>query len=184
VKLAAPVALFAALAVAPAAAQSPSPAPQPASPRPPASVQVPSAQIEISGWRTECGYQGPAVSCELLDRVTRRSDNVVIAAVSLRMPAGAKTPTLVVQVPLGIAVQNAVRIGFENGIVQNIRLTTCTRAGCFARGEASEPLISTMQGGKLPLRIAYESLDTNGTAETITVTLGLDGFASAYDRMR
>jgi invasion protein IalB len=166
--------LVAALGAA-ADAQSPTPAP---------ATQVPPAQIVISGWRLECNTVAGSLQCLLLDQVTARSNNAVISAISIRRANDGKSSAMVVQVPLGTAVDDAVRVGFENGAVQTLPFYTCNRSGCFARAAVGEPVLSAMRAAKQPLRIAYETLDTNGAKQTVTISLGLDGFSSAYDRLR
>jgi invasion protein IalB len=148
------------------------------------SAQVPQAEISISGWRLECDSLGGALQCHLLDQVTARGNNAVISAITIRRQSAANAPVMVVQVPLGIAVDNAVRVGFENGAVQTLPFFTCNRNGCFARAQVGEPVLSAMRAAKQPFRIAYETLDANGEKQTVTITLGLDGFSSAYDRLR
>ena len=138
----------------------------------------------ISGWRLECDSRSGPLACQLIDQVTARSNNAVISAISLHVDAMTKGPIMVVQVPLGIAVEDAVRVGFENGAVQTLPIYTCNRNGCFARAQAGEPVLSAMRAAKQPLRIAYESLDSNAAKQTITITLGLDGFSAAFDRLR
>lgn len=174
-KIAVGVLLAAVLSAARADAQTSTPLP---------TAQVPAAQIAISGWRLECDSRSGPFACQLVDQVTARSNNAVIIAISLHVDAMTKSTLMVVQVPLGIANENAVRVGFENGAVQTLPIFTCNRNGCFARAAAGEPVLSAMRAAKQPLRIAYETLDANNAQQTITTSLSLDGFATAFDRLR
>jgi invasion protein IalB len=121
--------------------------------------------------------------CQLFNQVAIRSNNAVIGAISIRRPSGAKTPIMIVQIPEGTALDDAVRVGFENGTVETLPFYTCNRSGCFARGPVGEPMLNALRAGKQPLRIAYELLDSSAKKQTVTVTLGLDGFATAYERL-
>lgn len=165
--------LFAVLSTA-AEAQTPGPTP----------AQVPPAQISISGWRLECDSLGGGLQCQLIDQITARGNNAVISAISVRRTSDAGMPVMIVQVPLGIAVDDAVRVGFENGAVQTLPVFTCNRNGCFARAQIGEPVLSAMRGAKQQLRVAYQNLDANGGKQTVTISLALDGFPSAYERLR
>lgn len=174
-KVLAALPLVAVLSAATAQAQTPSPPP---------SAQVPPAQITISGWRLECDSLSGPLACQVTDRVTARANDAVISAISLRIDPLAKTPVMLVHVPLGIAVQDAVRVGFETGAVQTLPVYTCNAGGCFARAALGAPVLAAMRSAKEPLRIAYAALDAKGAKQTITISLALDGFASAYDRLR
>jgi invasion protein IalB len=164
-----------------AAAQSPSPA-APASAAAPAPASSPSV-IVVSGWRLECSSNAADLSCQALDRVSLRANNAVVGALSVRLSRDKKTPVLFVQVPLGIAIPNAVRVGTGSGAVQTVQILTCNRDGCFGNARLGDPLLNAMRAAKEPLHLAYESIGSDSTARTITVNLGLGGFASAYDKL-
>jgi invasion protein IalB len=153
-------------------------------PAPPASAQVPPAQITISGWRLECDSLSGPLTCQVTDNVTARTNGAVISAISLRIDPLTKAPAMLVHVPLGIAVDDGVRVGFVNGAVQTLPVFTCNAGGCFARAALGTPVLAAMRAAKEPLHIAYDSLDAKAAKQTITISLALDGFASAYDRLR
>jgi len=158
-----------------AAAQSPSPA----APAPTSSPSV----IVVSGWRLECASNAADLACQALDRVSLRANNAVVGALSVRLSRDKKTPVLFVQVPLGIAIPNAVRVGTGSGALQTVQILTCNRDGCFGNARLGEPLLNAMRAAKEPLHLAYESIGSDSTARTITVNVGLAGFASAYDKL-
>ena len=166
---------------APALAQS---TPAPVRPSAPAAQQVSPSEITISGWQLQCDSRGGSgLNCQALDEVTARRNNAVISAVSVRQTPD-KKPIILVQVPLGIALQDGIRVGFENGAVQAMPAFTCNNNGCMARAAIGDPLLNAMRAAKQPLRIAYENLDGNLNKQTITIVLGLDGFSAAYDKLR
>ena len=142
------------------------------------------APFSISGWRVECGSSGSALACVVLDEIRARANGTVLSAISLTMPAGSKSPQVVVQIPLGIAIDDGVRVGFENGAVETLRVYTCNREGCFARGQIGQPILSSMHAGKQPLRITYANLDPAAGKQAVQISVGLEGFNAAYDRLR
>ncbi len=112
-----------------------------------------------------------------------RGNDVVVAAVRVRIAGETKEPVIEVQVPLGTALAHGVRIGFPSGAMQTFPFYTCDRRGCFATAQLGGPLLAAMRAAKAPLRIAYETL--NGNAQpTISVALGLDDFPAAFDQLR
>ncbi len=156
-----------------AAAQSTAPAPSASPP-----------MIVVSGWRLECSSTTANLSCQALDRVSMRANNAVVGALSVRLSGDKKTPILFVQVPLGIAIPNGVRVGTTSGAVQTVQILTCNGNGCFGNTALGEPLLNAMRAAKEPLHLAYESIANGATARTITVNLGLRGFAATYDKLR
>lgn len=170
------IALFASAGVA-ADAQTNAPAT-------PSSAAPSAPLIVISGWRLECASTtGGSLACEALDRVSVRTTGAVVGGLSVHFLADGKTPEILVQVPLGIAVPAGVRVGTNSGIMQTLPVSTCNRDGCFARAQMSGPLLGAMRAAKEALRIAYDSLAPNADARTVTISLGLDGFAAAYDKL-
>ena len=146
--------------------------------------QVSPSEIQISGWQLQCDSKSTTgLNCQALDQVTARRNNAVISAVSIRQTTDRK-PVLYVQVPLGIALEDGIRVGFENGAVQALPAFTCNSNGCMARAPIGDPLLNAMRAAKQPLRIAYENLDGNLNKQTVTIVLGLDGFSAAYDKLR
>jgi invasion protein IalB len=145
-------------------------------------VHVRQGQILISGWRLDCTSVGGALECQLRDEVTARANNAVISA-SIRQDATSAAPLAIVQIPLGTAIDDAVRVGFNNGALQRLPVRTCNRNGCFASGRLGQPVVAGLRAAKAPLRIAYDTLADSGAKQTVTISLGLDGFASAFARL-
>ncbi|HEY0798911.1 MAG TPA: invasion associated locus B family protein [Candidatus Baltobacteraceae bacterium] len=147
------------------------------------STPAPAAQVSISGWSLQCGSPGGKVACQVLDQVVIRSNNAVLGAVDVQLPAGAKSPLVFVQIPLGTAVDDPVRVGFTGGPTQSVPVATCNRNGCFAHAQIGDPLLTQMLAAKAPLSVAYELLDGAGNKQTITITLGLSGFPAMYAKL-
>ncbi len=156
---------------------------QTTAPATPAPVASPSA-ITISGWQLECasGMSG-ALACQALDRVNVRANNAVVGALSIHLTSDKRTPLLYVQVPLGIAIANSVRVGVPNGVVQTVKILTCTRDGCFGNMVLGEPLLTVMRAAKVPLQMSYDSIAPDSSIRTITVSMGLNGFSETYAKL-
>jgi invasion protein IalB len=169
--------LLTALLQAVALAQSSSPA----TPAPAASPSL----ITISGWRLECSSATTGdLVCQALNRVSVRATNAVVGALSIRLGGDKKTPMLYVQVPLGIAIPNNVRVGTPNGVVQTVKILTCTRDGCFGNMPLGDPLLTVMRAAKVPLQMAYDSIAADSTTRTVTISIGLSGFPETYAKLR
>jgi invasion protein IalB len=145
--------------------------------------QVSPAAYTISGWRLECATQNSVLSCQVLNQVLARSNSAVIAAISVQQGA-AKTPVLVVQVPLGVAIDQPVKVAIQNGATQMLPFFSCYGNGCFARAPLDDALLTAMRTSKQPLSLTYANLDSALNKQSINVTLALDGFSQAYDKLK
>ncbi|GAC1416400.1 MAG: hypothetical protein NVSMB64_26620 [Candidatus Velthaea sp.] len=104
-------------------------------------------------WRLECASNTGTLLCQALDRVSLSSTNGVLGAVSVQLENDAKTPAILVQVPLGIAIANAVRVGTKSGPGQTLSVVTCTREGCLARRRRSRCSLPTTCSTRTPMRV-------------------------------
>ena len=90
-----------------------------------------------------------------------------------------KKPVIIVQVPLGILVSEAVALSVDGDQPQRIVIETCTPAGCFAGSVVPDALIAKMRTGK-EIKIVF----SNVARQPLTVTMPLSGFAVAYDKVK
>ncbi len=148
------------------------------------STQVPPSAYTISGWRVECGSQNNALACQALDQITARANNSIIAAISVTQPKNAKTPMISVQVPLGVALDGGVHVGFASGAQQVIPFVACYANGCFAQANISDQLLAQMRSAAQPLSMLYATYDANLNKQEIRISLPLNGFAVAYDKLK
>lgn len=147
-------------------------------------TQVSPSAYSISGWRVECSSGNNALSCQLVDQVLARANNSVIAGISVLQTGTAKTPTIVVQVPLGVAVSDGVHVGLNGGDAETLSFVACYSNGCYARGTLSDAMLSQMRGAKQPLSVSYAAFDGSMNKQNVRITLPLDGFAVAYDKLK
>jgi invasion protein IalB len=146
-------------------------------------AQVSPNAYSISGWRVECSSRNNVLSCQLVDQVLARANNGVIAGISVLQAGEGKTPTMVVQVPLGVSIADGVRVGIGSN-EQLLPFISCYGSGCFARGAIGDPLLSQMRDAKQPLSVSYSTFDGNMNKQNVRITLPLDGFAVAYDKLK
>jgi invasion protein IalB len=184
-----PIAALAAVAtsIVPAAAQRPAAQAQTA--QAPAAVQPPAAQAPAqntpmasdggTGWRVECANDGKALDCQTVNKVSQRESGQVVTAVAIRIPPDTKKPVLMVQLPLGIQVNQQVSVQVDEGKAERYPIQTCAQNGCFVAVPVADQVIGALRGGKT-LKVAFQSV----TSQTITVTMPLGGFALAYDKIK
>lgn len=147
-------------------------------------TQVSPSAYSISGWRVECSSRNNALSCQLVDQVLARANNGVIAGITVQQSSDGKTPVMIVQVPLGAAVDQPVRVGFSNGTQQALPFVSCYANGCFARATISDALLSAMRDPKQSLSVSYATYGDSMNKQTVRIMLPLDGFAVAYDKLK
>jgi invasion protein IalB len=175
-----------AMSIVPAAAQRPA-AQAPTAQTP--AAQAPAAQAPAqnapmpsdggTGWRVECANDGKALDCQTVNKVSQRESGQVVTAVAIRVPPDTKKPVLMVQLPLGIQVNQQVSVQVDEGKAERYPIQTCAQNGCFVAVPVADPVIGALRGGK-NLKVAFQSV----TSQTITVTMPLGGFALAYDKIK
>jgi invasion protein IalB len=141
------------------------------------------SQIAISGWRVECDSQGTALNCRVTNRATQGGTGFVIAALGVAIANDTKKTVLTLQLPLGLAVTDPVTLTADS-VSQPYSIITCDRAGCFARAPIGDALLDKMRDGKQSLRIAYNVVGPTLLKQTVTLTLPLDGFAVALNKIK
>jgi invasion protein IalB len=119
-----------------------------------------------------------------VDQVLARANDSVLAGISMVRAESTKTVTMIVQVPLGVAVSDGVHVGLSGTEEQTLAFVSCYNNGCFARGTLSDALLSQMRDAKQPLAVSYSAFDGNMNKQNIRITLPLDGFAVAYDKLK
>jgi invasion protein IalB len=144
---------------------------------------APAPQVALSGWKVECDSQGATLNCRVTNRATEGGTGFVIAALGIAIASDTKKPVLTLQLPLGLAVTDPVTLSDET-VSQPYSLVTCDRAGCFARAPMSDALLDKMRDGKQALRVAYNVVGPTLLKQTVTLTLPLDGFTAALNKIK
>ena len=97
----------------------------------------------------------------------------------VRIPAETKKPVMMVQMPLGVIVSEAVEVIVDDGKPEKFNIQTCNQQGCFVGTPVADTLLAAMRSGTR-LRIVFQ----NGNKQPVTVTMPLAGFALAYDKVK
>ncbi|SDR61825.1 Invasion protein IalB, involved in pathogenesis [Rhizobiales bacterium GAS113] len=166
----------------PTTAQAPLPA---AAPAPPAAGAAPAAGDAAAApaqpeWVARCASDGRrgTLECALEQNVFLSKTGQLIAAVSLRVPADTRQPSLAVQVPLGLFLPAGVSLQVDENKAVPLALQTCDAKGCYAATPVSPEMLGTLKAGK-KLQITFQNL----SKENITVPLQLANFAQAYQKI-
>jgi invasion protein IalB len=149
---------------------------------PPAAPPPPPAQQHTeqgSNWRVECANDGKVLDCRAIFQVTQRDNNQLIAAVAIRVPPDTKKPVILIQLPLGIQVAEAVTVRVDEAQPEKFGVQTCTQAGCLVGAPIGDGLLAAMRTGR-ELKVAFSNLNK----QTVTVTMALAGFGLAYDKIK
>jgi len=136
--------------------------------------------FDVTGWRVDCSSKDPKVlDCQAIDQVVLHGTNQQLVTMTVRLPADTKKPTLLIQLPLGIAVSNGITMTVGDAPPESYPIQTCTQAGCFAGATLADRTLDLMRSGT-QLRVAFSTLEK----QTTTVTLPLSGFAACYDKLK
>jgi len=132
-----------------------------------------------SNWRVECSSDGQVLDCRAVQQVIARENQQLVAGLTVRVPAETKKPVMMVQMPLGVLVSEAVDLSVDEGKPERFNIQTCNQQGCFVGTPLADVLLAAMRTGK-QLRIVFQ----NANKQAITVTMPLAGFALAYDKVK
>jgi invasion protein IalB len=147
-------------------------------PNGPASAQQ-GAPVTGSGWRVDCNNNGKTLDCRAYNEAVQGERRQIVSSISVRYAAEEKKPVMIVQVPLGILVSEAVSVSVDGDKPDRIVIETCTPAGCFAGSAVTDALIAKMRTGK-EIKIVFDNVNR----QPLTVTMPLAGFGVAYDKIK
>lgn len=140
------------------------------------------AQDGVAAWRVECTGDGKTLDCravqQLFQRIPNQGDRLLVA-VLVRRPDPKAAARMMIQLPLGLNLTEAVQIRVDGGPVERQPIQTCTNVGCFVSMALNEKLIAAMRGGK---RLKVTVQDPN--KKPVEMSLPLLGFGLAYDKAR
>lgn len=161
--------------------QQAAPAPTAAAPQPQGAAEQTTSSVAAIGssWRVECTSDGQALDCRAVQQVITRENQQLVAGLTVRVPVETKKPVMMVQMPLGVMVSEAVDLAVDDGKPEQFNIQTCNQQGCFVGTPLADNLLAAMRTGK-QLRIVFK----NGNKQAITVTMPLAGFGLAYDKVK
>lgn len=133
-------------------------------------------------WRSHCS--GPErdvakLNCRLELSVIVEESRQLLIKLTISVPAVPRTPSMMVQTPLGLKLSEGVRLTVDDNEPHSHPVQTCEANGCYAGFKLNSDLSTEMaQGNKLV--VAFNNL--NG--RTVDVTVPLSGFSDAMARIR
>jgi invasion protein IalB len=162
----------------PATPAKPATAPQPESPSAPAASADNARPPE---WVSRCASEarGGALECAIEQTVFLSKTGQLVAAVTIRVPADTRQPSLAIQVPVGLYLPAGVSLQIDEGKPLALVLQTCDLKGCYAATPVSPEMLAALKSGKT-LIITFQNLNKEG----IRVPLQLTNFAEAYQRIQ
>ena len=104
--------------------------------------------------------------------------NRLLMTVKVELPAEPRTPTLFVQMPLGLHLPSGLTLKVDQGQPFVLAIQSCDQNGCYAGAPIDDSLLSGLKAGNT-FHAAMQSL----TRETIDVPVPLAGFSAAYARI-
>ena len=148
----------------------------------PAAVVAPSAPEKVNNtmpaWTVGCfsPARAAAPDCKIEQRlyVKETGRNISIAVVNI--PGATRQPTLFLQLPNSLALQQGVSLSIDDGAATPVLLQSCDGNGCYATLVLTPALLERMKTGKV---MAVKATAAN--REPLTFQHLLTDFAVAYE---
>jgi invasion protein IalB len=154
----------------------------PANPAPPAAAPADNANTPPPpGWVTRCGSanRDAPLECAVEQNAVLPRTGQLVIAVNIRVPADTRTPSALIQLPLGLNIPNGAKLQVDDGKATDLQIQTCEARGCYAGTAIAPDLLAAMKSGK-QLKVSFQNLNK----ETLTVPLPLADFAAAYEKIK
>lgn len=137
---------------APAAEAKPKPAaPKPAAPAADHKVAVPDLKPEDdpNPWVRVCSKDEDKKNTCLVAKELRDANNRLIGQVAVREVEGDPKKVLMISVPPPVLVQPGLRVGIDNGKLEEGKFTICFPNTCLAEMPISDQFVADMKKGKV-----------------------------------
>lgn len=146
-------------------APSPSTAPAPAQP----------------AWAMRCSSpsRDAPLECAIEQNAFLAKTGQLVVLVNIRVPGDTRAPIALVQLPLGLNLQAGAKFQIDDGKGVDLPIQTCENKGCYASVPISSETLNALRSGK-QLKIIFQDL----AKESLTVTVPLNDFAAAYDKIK
>jgi invasion protein IalB len=140
--------------------KKPKPAPAVEAPAP-AAVPAPAAATPPTGpeklnsakpaWTIACfsAARGTAPDCKIEQRLFAKETGRAISVAVVEIPGATRQPTLLMQLPNGLALQEGVSLSIDDGAATPLVLQSCDGNGCYASLALTPALIEAMGKGKV-----------------------------------
>jgi invasion protein IalB len=133
------------------------------------------------GWIARCGSasRDAPLECAIEQNAILPRTGQLVIAVNIRVPADTRTPSALIQLPLGLNIPNGAKLQVDDGKTTDLQIQTCEARGCYAGTTIAPDLLAAMKSGK-QLKVSFQNLNK----ETLTVPLPLADFAAAYEKIK
>jgi invasion protein IalB len=133
------------------------------------------------GWAARCGSgsRDAPLECAIEQSAVLPRTGQLVILVNIRVPADTHTPSVLIQLPLGLNLPGGAKLQVDDGATTDMQIQTCESRGCYAGATIAPDLLAAMKSGK-QLKISFQNLNK----ETLTVPLPLADFAAAYDKIK
>jgi invasion protein IalB len=133
------------------------------------------------GWVARCGSasRDAPLECAIEQNAVLPRTGQLVIAVNIRVPADTRTPSALIQLPLGLNIPNGAKLQVDEGKTTDLQIQTCEARGCYAGTAIAPDLLAAMKSGK-QLKVSFQNLNK----ETLTVPLPLADFAAAYEKIK
>lgn len=163
--------------------RKPKPAPAAeAAPPAPAAAPAPSEPAKLNeakpAWTVGCfsSARGAAPDCKIEQRLFAKETGRALSVAVVDIPGATRKPTLLMQLPNGLALQEGVSVTIGDGTPTPLVLQSCDGSGCLATLVLTPALIEAMEKGKV---MAVKAVAAN--RQPLVFEHLLTDFAAAYE---
>lgn len=168
-----------------AAPAAPAPAPStpaqatPAAPAQP--VTTPQNQARVTGWVARCvaAARATAPECVTEQSMALVSTGQTVMAVVVRIAPENRAATIQLQLPHGTYLPGGVKLRTDTGVGLDLAFQMCDQRGCFTGNPVTPELLAALKAGK-----RLDATVQNMAREQQLLSMPLDGFAAAYERVQ
>ncbi len=107
------------------------------------------------------------------------STGQVVMAVVVRIAPENRAPALQLQLPHGTYLPGGVKLRTDTGFGLDLAFQMCDQRGCYTGNPVTPELLAALKAGK-----RLDATVQNMAREQQLLTMPLDGFAAAYDRVQ
>jgi invasion protein IalB len=157
----------------------------PPNPAPPAPTDTANGAAQNTppppGWTARCASasRDAPLECAIEQNAVLPRTGQLVIAVNIRVPADSRTPSALIQLPLGLNVPAGAKLQVDDGKALDLQIQTCEARGCYAGTAIAPDLLAAMKSGK-QLKVSFQNLNK----ETLTVPLPLTDFAASYEKIK
>ncbi len=150
-------------------------------------AQMPNALAETYGsWTVQCrssaAQEGEEVqrNCQASQELKQAKTGNRIVLVAITIPEDSESTQMTIIAPFGIFLPHGIKLSIGEAEIVSASIKTCLeRTGCVAESALSPDQLSSLTGGQ---ELTIHMVAASG--QKIIVNLSLDGFESAYNRLK